>query len=131
MPAHMSTRLFWRQMVPAAQREPQGAQTVWDVALLRRIKARIEGYGLTVEGIGLSPSGRILMGRPGRDEDLALYRQQICIAASLGIKVITYNFTALRASEGYGLRAGRGKGALALCGTMTRRASKDCLHSQQ
>ena len=48
-------------------------------------------------------SGRILLGLEGRDEDLRDVEMRVQMAARVGIRVLTYNFTALRASEGYAL----------------------------
>ncbi|MBN1400519.1 MAG: mannonate dehydratase [Anaerolineae bacterium] len=111
IPTRTNTRLTVRPLVPPAQRGPRGRQGLpWDEALLRRIMARVEAYGLAPLGANLEPSGRILMGQPGRDEDIESCIACIESAGRLGLQVLTYNFTALRASEGYGARPGAGRG---------------------
>jgi mannonate dehydratase len=59
-------------------------------------------------------SGNILLGAPGRDADLARIRECIRVAGRVGIRTLTYTFTALRASEGYCLRDGAGRGGATL-----------------
>lgn len=101
-----------RPFVPPTQTGPRGKQGgVWDEALLVRIREHIESFDLkpTVAGLGLS--GNILMGQAGRDDDLDVVKANIEIAGRLGIQVLTYNFTALRPSEGYGGRMGEGRGS--------------------
>ncbi len=101
-----------RPLVPPAQTGPVGEMGApWDEAELRHIKARIESFGLTPTMAALSLSGNIVMGRPGRDADLAVAKANIATAGRVGLRVLTYNFTALRASEGYGARRGGGRGA--------------------
>lgn len=50
------------------------------------------------------------MGRAGADADLAIVKQNIVVAGKIGLQTLTYNFTALRAAEGYGARLGQGRG---------------------
>lgn len=105
------TRPTTRPLVPPTQSGPVGAQgTVWDEDELLRIKARIHDFGLQATVAGLGISGNIVMGKPGRDADLDVVRANIELAGRVGIRVLTYNFTALRASEGYGARYGEGRG---------------------
>ena len=60
IPTRMNTRLTVRPLVPPTQRSPRGRQAPpWDEALLRRIMARIAGYGLAPLGVNLEPSGRM------------------------------------------------------------------------
>ena len=77
---------------------------------MQRIKAQIEQFGLTAIQANLPLSGNILMGHNERDADLAVVRQNIALAGKLGLQTLTYNFTALRASEGYGARPHGGRG---------------------
>jgi mannonate dehydratase len=83
---------------------------IWDEDLLMRIRERIEAFDIkaTVSALGLS--GNIVMGQAGRDDDLEVLKANIEIAGRLGIQVLTYNFTALRASEGYAGQIGIGRG---------------------
>lgn len=109
MPSRYSTEVGMnptvRPLIPPAQTAPVTPLTApWDVEELRRIKTRIESFGLTVASIGLPLSGPILLGRTGRDEQLEIVKQNIRLAGALGIPVMTYSFSALRASEGYGAR---------------------------
>lgn len=100
-----------RPLVPPAQTAPPSAQPpAWDEEELRRIKSRIEAFGLTPVQANLPLSGNILLGRVDRDQDLAIVKHNIGLAGRLGLRVLTYNFTALRASEGYGARYGQGRG---------------------
>jgi mannonate dehydratase len=60
--------------------------------------------------MGLPLSGNILLGRPGRDADLEKVQASIRAAGAAGLRVLTYSFTALRASEGYYAMDGEGRG---------------------
>lgn len=103
-----------RPLVPPAQEKPAGPQPpAWDAAELRRICDRVRAFDLEPVAIGLSVSGRVLMGLPGRDEDLATIRAAIHAAGSAGLRVMNYSFTALRASAGYFLIEGGGRGGAA------------------
>lgn len=100
-----------RPLIPPTQTGAVGRQgRVWDEAELRCIRDRIASFGLQATVAGLGLSGDIVMGRPGRDADLDVVRANIEMAGRVGIRVLTYNFTALRASEGYGARYGQGRG---------------------
>jgi mannonate dehydratase len=100
-----------RPFVPPTQTGPVGGQGhMWDEELLLRIRARIESFGLKPTVAALGVSGNILMGQDGRDDDLETVKANIEIAGRVGLGVLTYNFTALRASEGYGPRMGGGRG---------------------
>lgn len=100
-----------RPHVPPAQTGPAGPQgEPWDPAELGRIRARIAQFGLAATTMGLHISGNILLGRPGREEDTEKIKQSIRAAAAAGLRVLTYNFTALRASEGYYPVDGHGRG---------------------
>ena len=100
-----------RPFVPPTQTGPSGGVgDVWDEDLLMRIRDRIEAFGLRATVTALGLSGNIVMGKDGRDDDLEIIKANIEIAGRLGIRVLTYNFTALRASEGYGGQIGIGRG---------------------
>ncbi len=105
------TRPTTRPLVPETQRGPVGAQPpAWNEDELRRIIHQIEAAGLQPVQANLPLSGNILMGRDGAAADLAIVKQNIRLAGKLGLQTLTYNFTALRASEGYGARLGQGRG---------------------
>jgi len=70
----------------------------------------VRAFDLEPAAITLPVSGRILMGREGRDEDLDDMAKRIEMAGRVGSEVMTWNFTALRASEGYAAQEGAGRG---------------------
>jgi mannonate dehydratase len=112
LPPHAFTKVRRsRPMLPPAQLGPAAAQPEPPGAdELRRMVARVEAAGLRPMSMSLSLSGRILMGLPGAEEDLARVNTHIEAAGAAGLRVMPYSFTALRASEGYYLldRGGRG-----------------------
>jgi mannonate dehydratase len=100
-----------RLLVPKTQTGPSGKQPdPWDRSELIRIRERIESFGLIPSVAGLPLSGNILLGKEGRDQDLEKVIACIEIAGEIGLEVLTYNFTALRASEGYAARVAGGRG---------------------
>lgn len=111
MPTRYGTVVRRRPLVPPAQTAALRAQPEpWCEAELRRIMDRIAAYDLVPSAINLPLSGNIVMGRPGRDADLDRVMANIRTAGRLGLSVVTYNFTALRASEGYAECPGAGRG---------------------
>ena len=111
MPTRYVENIRRRPLVPPAQMGPHGSQPPpWDEAELWRIKERIESFGLTPSQIGLPLSGNILMGKPGRDTDIETVMASLRAAGRVGLRVVTYSFSALRASEGYAARRGGGRG---------------------
>jgi mannonate dehydratase len=103
-----------RPLVPPPQEGPVGPQPpAWDLDELRRICDRVRQFDLEPVAIGLPISGNVLLGRPGRDEDLARIRACIRTAGRAGLQVLTYSFTALRASAGYYLVEAGGRGGAA------------------
>ena len=115
IPTRYVTRVRASSLVPPAQRGPRGAQPeAWDEAELLRIIERVESFGLAPAVVGLPLSGDILMGGPNRNADIDKVLACIRVAGRVGIGVATYSFTALRASEGYGLLRDRGRGGSSL-----------------
>jgi mannonate dehydratase len=111
LPTRYHTRVGTRPLVPPTQTGPRGALgPAWDESELLRIRERIESFGLTPSEMGLPLSGNIVYGRPERDQDFGRLRDCIAMAGRLGVSVMTYSFTALRASEGYGALPGAGRG---------------------
>jgi len=105
------TRPTTRPLVPETQQGPAGPQAPpWDEEELQRIIAQIERFGLSAVQANLPLSGNILLGHAARTADLAIIKQNIALAGKLGLRTLTYNFTALRASEGYGVQVGGGRG---------------------
>ena len=84
----------------------------WTEANCRAVAERVGEYGLEVGIMMLhNVTRRIILGLPGRDEDLEQVLRSIRAAAAAGYPVIEYNFYNHRGVEGYGQRPGRG-GAL-------------------
>jgi len=111
VPGRFHTRVNLRPLVPPAQTQARGPQPEpWDEEELRRICAHVRSFDLEPASMTLPLSGRILMGQPGRDEDLEKVKAAIRTAGRVEIRVFTYSFTALRASEGYAARRGAGRG---------------------
>jgi mannonate dehydratase len=100
-----------RPHVPPTQTGPAGSMPPpWDDEELRAIRARMGSFGLTPTMMSLPLSGNILLGRGEREADLEIVRANIAAAGRVGVRVLTYSFTALRPSEGYGSRDGGGRG---------------------
>ncbi|MDP6037116.1 MAG: mannonate dehydratase [Candidatus Latescibacteria bacterium] len=108
---HERTGTGERKLVPPTQTGPKGSLgRVWDEEEVKRVKERIESFGLTPLVAGLGISGNVLMGKEGRDDDLEVMKANIEIAGRLGLRALNYSFTALRASEGYAAQMGAGRG---------------------
>lgn len=106
-----------RPHVPPAQMGPAGPQgEPWTVDELVRMHERVAAFGLEGTSASLGVSGNILMGRPGRDADIEKVQASIRTAGKAGLRVLTYSFTALRASEGYYALDGEGRGGAHLRG---------------
>jgi mannonate dehydratase len=100
-----------RPLVPPAQQgPPPPPPRPWDPEELGRICHRIASFGLCPDSIDLPLSDAVLLDLPGRAADLERIKSDIGIAATAGIRTLTCNFTALRASEGYDQRRGAGRG---------------------
>lgn len=100
-----------RPHVPPPQNGPPGPQRApWDPDELRRACERVCQFDLLPSSLGLSVSGNILLGRPGREADVAQACEAIRVAGAAGVRTMTYTFSALRASAGYYARAGEGRG---------------------
>ncbi|MEA3407935.1 MAG: mannonate dehydratase [Chloroflexota bacterium] len=115
MPPQLRMEVTPRGLVPPAQSGPLGPQPeAWKEDTLRTVAERIRFFGLVPSAMPLPVSGNIVMGREGRKEDIARIQECIRVAARVGIRVLTYNFTALRASAGYATREGQGRGGSSL-----------------
>ncbi len=111
VPARFNTRINLRPLVPPTQTKAAGPmRPMWDEDELVRICDYVRGFELEPAAIALPLSGRILMGQEGRDEDLDNVLERIAMAGRVGFGVMTWNFTALRASEGYAAQEGVGRG---------------------
>lgn len=114
MPPHPRTQVKARGLVPPTQTGPRAPQIVWRKEELSDVAEHIRSFGLTPSAMTLPLSGNILMGQEGRREDVARIRENIRLASQVGIQVLTYSFTALRASEGYAAQKGKGRGGSSL-----------------
>ncbi len=114
MPSRYSIDVSRRGLVPSTDRGPQNNRPLqpWDEQELRRVKDRIEEKGLTPMMIHLGRMYAVMHGRSNADDELEAVKQNIRIIGRLGIPVVEYNFTPLRASEGYGRTTGRGGAGL-------------------
>ena len=84
----------------------------WTEEGCRAVAERVRGAGLEVGIMMLhNVTPRIILGKPGRDEDIAKVIRSLRAAGAAGYPVVEYNFYNHRAVEGYGRRPGRG-GAL-------------------
>lgn len=111
MPARYSESGASRPLVPPAQKSAHPPlPPPWDRDQLLRISDRIRSFDLNPVCMDLPLSGDIMMGRAGADQDLDTLCGNIELAASVGIKTMTYSFNALRASEGYAAADGAGRG---------------------
>lgn len=114
-----------RPLIPPTQTKSLGPlHQPWDDAELQQIKSRIESFGFSVATANLPLSGNIVLGLSERKSDLEIVKANIITASRVGIPVLTYNFTALRASEGYGARYGGGRGGATLRDFDNRRVEK-------
>lgn len=111
VPVRLNADSNLRPLVPPAQlKAPGPLPPMWDEEELQQIAARVRSFDLEPTIVNLPLSGRILLGQDGRDEDLRDIEQRVQMAARVGLQVLTYNFTALRASEGYAAQEGAGRG---------------------
>jgi mannonate dehydratase len=91
-----------KPMVPPVGRGPSDGQAAPPQASeLRRVCARAREFGLEPIATGVGLSRDIIMCGSGRDADIATFAEAVRVIGDVGIGVITLNFTALRASEGY------------------------------
>jgi len=81
----------------------------WTEETCRAVAEKARAAGLEVGIMMLhNVSARIILGQPGRDEDVEKVRRSIKAAGAAGYPVVEYNFYNHRAVEGYGQRPGRG-----------------------
>ncbi len=114
MPPRPRMQITPRGLVPPAQTAPRGSQPLWKSQELYDVAEYIRSFGLVPSAMALPLSGNILMGQEGRQRDIARIQECIRLAAEVGVRVLTYSFTALRASEGYAARENGGRGGASL-----------------
>ena len=111
IPPSINSDLKLRPLVPPAQKEPPlPMPKKWNKDELNCICDQVRSFNLDPTEIELPISRSILLGEEGRLADLEDVIERIHIASQVGLSVLTYNFTALRASEGYSARIGEGRG---------------------
>ena len=80
----------------------------WKEEDVRRIKERIESFGLRAGNFMLHDFRDAILGRPGADKAIENVCESIRVAGKVGIPVVEYNWYALRAMGGYYKEPGRG-----------------------
>ena len=93
--------------------EGDHAEPPWKEDDIRRIKDRVESFGLKVGNLMLHDFRDAVLGRPGADKDIENVCESIRVAGKVGIPVVEYNWYALRAMGGYYKKPGRGGSLLA------------------
>ncbi len=89
------------------------SEAPWKEEQLRRLKERVEGFGLKVGNLMLHDFRDAILGRPGADRDIEKVCESIRVAGKVGIPIVEYNWYALRAMGGYYKEPGRGGSLLA------------------
>lgn len=84
------------------------SEAPWKEDQIRRIKDRVESFGLKVGNLMLHDFRDAILGRPGADKDIEKVQESIRVAAKVGIPVVEYNWYATRAMGGYYKEPGRG-----------------------
>lgn len=80
----------------------------WKEEQLRRLKERVEGFGLKVGNLMLHDFRDAILGRPGANKDIENVCESIRVAGKVGVPIVEYNWYALRAMGGYYKEPGRG-----------------------
>jgi mannonate dehydratase len=80
----------------------------WTEEQVRKIKERVESFGLHIGIMMLHDFRDVILGRPGRDAAIEKVQESIRVAGRAGIPVVEYNFYGLRAMGGYTTAEGRG-----------------------
>ncbi len=111
IPPEINSNLQLRPLVPPPQQQPPNSMPKkWNESELNNICEQVRTYELEPIAIELPISRSILLGEEERIKDLEDIIERIHIASQVGLSILTYNFTALRASEGYSARIGAGRG---------------------
>jgi mannonate dehydratase len=92
---------------------PNSPDPPWKEEEIRKIKERVESFGLKVGNLMLHDFRDAILGRPGADKDIENVCESIRVAGKVGIPVLEYNWYALRAMGGYYKVPGRGGSQLA------------------
>ena len=89
-----------------------GPPMPWTEPQLRAILDKCKTGGLVVGNMMIGGFPNTIYGRPGRDNEIELFKQSIRAAGKVGMPTIEYNFYAHRAIEGYYEVNGRGGAGL-------------------
>jgi mannonate dehydratase len=89
-----------------------GPPMPWTDQQLRTIVDRCKAGGLVVGNMMIGGFPNTIYGRPGRDQEIELFKDSIRAAGKVGMPTIEYNFYAHRAIEGYYEVTGRGGAGL-------------------
>jgi len=84
----------------------------WKEDEIRRIKDRVESFGLKLGNVMLHDFRDAILGRPGADRAIEHVCESIRVAGKVGIPVAEYNWYPLRAMGGYYRKPGRGGSVL-------------------
>lgn len=95
------------------KRAGDNAEPPWKEDEVRRIKERVEAFGLKVGNLMLHDFRDAVLGRPGADKAIEHVCESIRVAGKVGIPVVEYNWPALRAMDGCYKKPGRGGSLLA------------------
>ena len=81
----------------------------WKVEDIRKNLDRYKANGLTVNDAGLGGVSRnLILGKEGRDQDIASIKECIVAAGEAGVRVLEYNWYVHRIDAGYYEKKGRG-----------------------
>jgi mannonate dehydratase len=81
---------------PASPPESAGAERAWSRDALERLKARYEEAGFGLAAIeDTPPMDDIRLARPGREEQLDLFCEQVVAMGAVGVPVLCYNWIAV------------------------------------
>jgi mannonate dehydratase len=89
-----------------------GPPMPWTEPQLRTVLDKCKTGGLVVGNMMIGGFPNTIYGRPGRDNEIELFKQSIRAAGKVGLPTIEYNFYAHRAIEGYYEVNGRGGAGL-------------------
>lgn len=98
-----------RQMGVSYVNGGASATRPWKVEDIRVNMDRYKANGLTVIKAGLGGVGmNLILGKEGRDEEIAIIKENIVAAGAAGIPVLEYNWYVSRLNAGYYEKTGRG-----------------------
>ena len=84
------------------------AEPPWKEEQIRRLKDRVESFGLKLGNLMLHDFREAILGRPGAEQAIENVQESIRVAGKVGIPVVEYNWYGLRAMGGYFRKPGRG-----------------------